>query len=247
MRSEDFDFLYSLEEHYWWFAGMRQVTDAIVRADLKKPHLRILDAGCGTGYNLNHYAALGHSLYGLDVAAEAVDGVKKRGVTKIVQASVTDIPYRSESFDLVFSFDVVCQIPVDADPQAIAEMHRVLKRGGVLFVRTPAFEWLRSSHDADLHTQHRFHQAELAQLLTRAGFKIRFATYANTLLFPIVVMRRFLKRLGIGSGTDVKPLPKSLAWVDPIFRNALGMESVVFRRNGRFPFGLSVILYAEKS
>jgi hypothetical protein len=142
---------------------------------------------------------------------------------------------------------VVCQIPVEADPQAIAEMHRVLRPGGVLFVRTPAFEWLRSSHDADLHTQHRFHQAELAQLLTRAGFRIRFATYANTLLFPVVLLRRFLKRFGIGGGTDVKPLPKALAWLDPIFRNALVMESAVLRRKGRFPFGLSVILYAEKS
>src|SRR5262249_46303131 len=161
----------------------------------------------------------GHTLFGLDVAPEAVDGVKKRGETKIVEASVTDIPYRSEHFDVVFSFDVICQIPLETHEQSITEMYRVLKPGGVLFVRTPAFEWLRSSHDADLHTQHRFTLPELQQLLTRAGFKVRFATYANAFLFPIVVLRRFLKRFGIGGGTDVKPLPKALAWIDPIFRN----------------------------
>src|SRR5262245_4624230 len=161
MRGEDFDFLYSLEERYWWFVGMRRITDTLVGAELQRPALKILDAGCGTGYNLHHYAAAGHTVYGFDIAADAVAGVQRRGMTRLVQASVTDIPFRAETFDIVFSFDVICQIPPSTNDQAIAEMHRVLKPGGLLFVRVPAFEWLRSSHDADLHTFHRFTLPEL--------------------------------------------------------------------------------------
>jgi SAM-dependent methyltransferase len=246
MRGEDFDFLYALEERYWWFVAMRRITDAIVGTQLNGRNLRILDAGCGTGYNLSHYESAGHAVFGLDIAPEAVEGVRRRGFTRITQASVSDIPYRAETFDFVFSFDVICQIPANANEKAIAEMHRVLRPGGSLFVRAPAFEWLRSSHDADLHTLHRFTLAELQAKLNRAGFKIRLGTYANSLLFPVVIVRRFLKRFGIGSGTDVKPLPAGLSWIDPIFRVVLASEAVLLQRQRRFPFGLSVIVYAEK-
>jgi SAM-dependent methyltransferase len=246
VRGADFDFLYNLEEHYWWFVAMRRITDAIVGADLQGRSLRILDAGCGTGYNLRHYQDAGHSVYGFDIATEAVEGVRRRGFTKITQASVTDIPFQAESFDLVFSFDVLCQIPIETHRQAIADMHRVLRPGGLLFVRTPAFEWLRSSHDEDLHTQHRFSTGELRRNLSSAGFNIRVSTYANSLLFPIAVVRRVLKRFGIGTGTDVKPLPRGIAWIDPVFRRVLASEAAVLQIKGGLPFGLSAIVFAEK-
>jgi hypothetical protein len=125
-------------------------------------------------------------------------------------------------------------------------MRRVLKPGGLLFVRVAAFEWLRSSHDAAIHTLHRFTLGELQQKLTQGGFKIRRATYANSFLFPIVAIRRILKHAGIGSGTDVKPLPPGLEWIDPIFRSVLASEAALLRLHGRFPFGVSAIVYAAK-
>src|SRR5262245_55515732 len=170
MRPEDFEALYALEESYWWFVAMRRITDTIAGKELRRKPLQILDAGCGTGYNLRHYEDAGHAVFGLDIASEAVDGVQKRGFKKITQASAAEIPYRSESFDLVFSFDVLCQIP-GGSAQAIREMYRVLKPGGSLFVRVPAFEWMRSSHDADLHTAHRFTRQELQKELQAAGFR----------------------------------------------------------------------------
>ena len=126
------------------------------------------------------------------------------------------------------------------------EMHRVLKPGGCLFIRVAAFEWLRSSHDAELHTQHRYTRSELQALLKHAGFELRRATYANTLLFPVILLRRSLKRFGIGGGTDVKPLPPALRWIDPIFRGIMSAEAGILRGRRSLPFGLSVICYARK-
>jgi SAM-dependent methyltransferase len=246
MRAEDFEYLYNLEERFWWFVAMRQITDTIVGPDIKKLPLDLLDAGCGTGYNIEHYEKSGHRVFSFDIAEHAIAGVLKRGFRKVCQASVTQIPYRSGTFDLVFSFDVLEQLSVEDGAHAIREMHRVLKPGGNLFIRVPAFEWMRSSHDADLNTVHRYSRPELVQMLRRVGFEIRLASYANTLLFPVVVLRRSLKRLGVGRGTDVKPLPGALGWIDPIFQNVLAAEARVLGAGKSFPFGLSVITYAKK-
>ena len=244
MRAEDFDLLYKLEENYWWFVAMRQIADTIAARELQTPNIRILDAGCGTGFNLGHYAA--HDVYGLDVTMDALEWVRKRGFEKITQASVTDIPFASGAFDLVFSFDVLPQVPAGMDIPSISEMHRVLKPGGHLFVRAAAFEWLRSSHDEELHTMHRFTRPELVEKLRSAGFEIEWSSYANGFLFPLILMRRFLKHAGIGKGTDVRPLPRGLGWLDSIFRDVLSREAGWFKSGRHLPFGLSVICYARK-
>ena len=51
---------------------------------------------------------------GFDFSAEAVKFLRLRGVANVLQASTTDIPFRSATFDLVTSFDVLCQLPAKA-------------------------------------------------------------------------------------------------------------------------------------
>ncbi|MBA3320317.1 MAG: methyltransferase type 11, partial [Pyrinomonadaceae bacterium] len=49
MQEEDFAYLYALEESFWWFAGMREITAAVLDPVLPRSQDRlILDAGCGT-------------------------------------------------------------------------------------------------------------------------------------------------------------------------------------------------------
>ncbi len=50
MEPEDFAYLFDLESDFWWFAGMRDITAAILDPICATPIDRqILDAGCGTG------------------------------------------------------------------------------------------------------------------------------------------------------------------------------------------------------
>src|SRR5436190_9928021 len=247
MRAEDFELLYRLEETYWWFVAMRQITDTIAAPDLAKLNLKILDAGCGTGFNLGYYgAAASRDVYGLDIAAAALEHVRRRGFRKVAQASITDIPFRSETFDLVFSFEVVTQTPYSAHDSALREMRRVLKPGGHLFIRVPAFMWLWSSHDDELQVRYRYSRNELVKRLGQCGFSVDWASYANGFLFPVILTRRFLKRAGIGGGTDVKPLPSGLGWLDGVFRRILAREALWFKSGKHLPFGLSLICYARK-
>ncbi|HET9130442.1 MAG TPA: class I SAM-dependent methyltransferase [Terriglobia bacterium] len=244
MRAVDYEFLFDIEEHFWWFVVMRRITDTILARQLQNSKLTILDAGCGTGFNMLHFEKAGHSVFGFDYAQEAVSAVQRREFQKVVRASITDIPYPANAFDLSYSFEVIDEVS-DSD-RAIRELYRVLKPGGCLLLRLPAFEWLRSSHDADIGTLHRYTLFEVKEKLTLAGFRIERATYANCLLFPVVGVRRLLKHFGIGVGTDTKPLPSGLRWLDPVLRSVLGLEASWIGWNLKVPFGLSAICYAVK-
>jgi SAM-dependent methyltransferase len=247
MHAQDFELLYQLEEKYWWFAAMRQITDAVTSRQLEQPNLRILDAGCGTGFNLGYYEAGGkRDVFGLEIADAALRHIRESGYRKITQASIAEIPFRSDTFDLVFSFEVVTQTPRTMHAVALSEMYRILKPGGHLFIRVPAFMWLWSSHDDQLEVRYRYRRDELAKKLSEAGFLVEWTSYANGFLFPVILLRRFLKRVGIGGGTDVKPLPRGLGWLDGIFRRVLAREALWFKSGGKLPFGLSLICYARK-
>src|SRR5262245_6262039 len=247
MQTEDYEYLYRLEEDFWWFAGMREITGVLLDPFLPPRDRVILDAGCGTGGNLEwlaRYAANGR-IVGIDLISTALNFCRERNHDRLARASATDLPFADESFDLVTSFDVLVQIPGrGADRQAMREMFRVLKPGGIAFVRGAAYEWMKSGHDEALGTERRYALDELREKLKRAGFEVLRETYANCLLFPIAAIRRLLlKRLGLAAKrSDVKPLPKNLQWSNRVLTDALLWEAKRLRDpNARLPVGLSAI------
>lgn len=252
MQAKDFEDLYYTEEKMWWFAGMREISAALLDEFCPKDFESILDIGCGTGLNLEwlkRYGAV-QSIKGLDLEAVALNFCRARGTNHLVQASATDLPFPEEYFDLITSFDVLVQIPGEkADEQAISEMFRILKPGGIAFVRAAAYRWMFSGHDVAVNTQRRYNLPELSQKLENAGFTILRKTYANTMLFPAAVFRRLvLKKIGLAeSGSDVKPFPPSLEWLNRIFTRAMFLEARFLKgQNRKLPFGLSAVCVVRK-
>ncbi len=253
MQREDYESLAALEENLWWFAGMRNISGSLLDPLLpRNSNRQILDAGCGTGGNLEWlkvYAGSGEVI-GVDLATDALHFCTKQGSQNLAQASVTHLPFRDSTFDLVTSFDVLVQLPGEnSGVEAIREMYRVLRPGGHVFARVAAYDWMRSSHDEALGTQHRYSLTELQRQLQQAGFQVRRSTYANFALLPLAILNRLvLKRIGlVGKGSDVKPLPSPLKWLDGLFKSALNLEGRWLNRSGRsLPAGLSAICVAEK-
>ena len=252
MRSEDYAHLYALEESFWWFVGMREVTAAVLDPVCPPGRARdVLDAGCGTGGMLNWlepYAG-GGRVAGIDFSPDALAFCRERGLRDVAQASVTALPFADSTFDLVTSFDVLVQIPGEgSDVRAMREMWRVLRPGGVAFVRAAAYGWMRSGHDEALGTRRRYARGELKRKMEEAGFRVLRTTYANGLLLPLAAVRRLvLKRVGLSSsGSDVKPLPRGLGWLNRAFEGALRFEARLLRSGYDLPAGLSVICLAER-
>ena len=70
----------------------------------------VLDAGCGTGYGSAELAKNALRITGTDRSADAVGFAREHyrlPNLKFVQASVTGLPYRDASFDLVVAFEVI--------------------------------------------------------------------------------------------------------------------------------------------
>jgi SAM-dependent methyltransferase len=159
---------------------------------------------------------------------------------------VLELPFAASSFDLVTSFDVLYHRAVIDEQTALRETWRVLKPGGYLLLRLPAYRWLSATHDRRVHGRHRYTADEVRGALQDAGFCVERLSYINSLLFPIPLLQRLLERIRPATeqaGSDLLP-PSPL--VNTILRFVLQAEAAWLRRGGRFPVGLSVLSLARK-
>lgn len=206
----------------------------------KKNNLKILDAGCGPGAALLYLSRFGDVL-GVDISDEALKFAKKRG--KVKKADISSLPLKDKTFDVVVCLDVLYHKWVDAK-KAFLEIKRVLKPGGILLIREPAFDWFRSSEDVASQTKHRFTTRELKRELENS-FDILKLTYANFFLFPVAFLKRLpevigmKRKKGVGDASSVSPLLNNILFF--IFRTEpLLLEYI------NFPFGTSVLCVARK-
>ena len=163
MNEQEYRAMYGLEEDHWWYVGMRAITAALLESAPLPEAPRVLDAGCGTGFNLGWLRTRGARVSGIDFYPDALHFSRLRGERALARASVVQLPFSSCVFDLVTSFDVVSHVREQADRnRSLAEFRRVLRPGGVVLVRVAAFEWLRSSHDNEALTYRRFALGEPA-------------------------------------------------------------------------------------
>ncbi len=107
--------------------------------------IKVLETGCGSCANLWMVAHEGYDAYGLDLSDESLKLGKMRldywnSKAELVCASMTDIPFEDGSMDVVIDiFSSNCLTLVDYE-LFLKEVHRVLKKGGLLFIYTPTSE-----------------------------------------------------------------------------------------------------------
>src|SRR6185436_12910322 len=155
MRDDEYRAMYDLEAQLWWYAGMRAITAAMLDRELQgRTLLRVLDVGCGTGFSLGwlrqRYAV--EQAFGVDLSPHAAALWRLRALDSVALASADGLPFIDGQFDLVTCFDVIYQLEPESAERAVSEMRRVLKPGGLLFIREPAYDWMRGAHDIAVGT-----------------------------------------------------------------------------------------------
>ena len=240
---KEYEIMYRAEQSHWWYQGMAAITRRILqRFYAPGAGLRILDAGCGTGAGLLFLSEYG-TVFGVDISPHALRFCSDRGCKEVARASVTALPFRDSSFDLVTSFDILYFEGVH-DETALEETERVLRPGGRLLMRVPAFDWLRGTHDVRVSTAHRYTSREVADKLGTGGFELEFMSYVNMILFPLAVLKRLTERWF--SPQDDSDIAVNLGPLSGLFRRCLVLESRWIPHRS-LPFGLSVIAVGKKT
>ena len=243
MEREQYAIMARREERHWWYAGMRQVALAVLDHVLDgRRDLRILDAGCGTGGTTVELQRYG-DVVGVDLAWEALEPARGRGLGELTRASVERLPFASSTFDVVTSFEVVYHLGVSNDVSALEEIRRVIKPGGLFLLRVPAHDWLRGHHDRLVHTRHRYSRSEVRVKLGSTGFAVDQLSWANTLLFPPAVAKRLIENSADG---DAEPdLWQPPVPINAVLQSLVAVEALAIPRRMPLPFGLSLLAVAR--
>ena len=227
----------------WWYrAAHANLLDALRRSPAP-PDSLLLDAGCGTGGLLRRLAEAGTGRLhvGIDVLERAAMMTRDKSGALVAVASASELPFRDASLGTIFSVDVICHRNVDPY-RAVAEALRCLLPGGSLIINVPAYQWMSSFHDRQVHNARRFERVGLRGLLIAAGFTSVHATYWNSLLFPLMVLRRKLLAPRVQE-SDVAEFP---GLADRIFGMVMAVERIGLRLGLRYPFGGSLLAVATK-
>jgi SAM-dependent methyltransferase len=114
----------------------REILLELIPDDFDWTGRRVMDFGCGGGRTLVHFQEEAElaEIWGVDVDANALSVVERDLCPPMhAQLSETDppLPFEDESFDLIWAISVWTHLTDNALPW-LAEMHRILKPGGLL-------------------------------------------------------------------------------------------------------------------
>lgn len=171
---------------------------------------RVLDAGCGEGVLVDEYAG-----------RLAIEGVDPNYSSDLVRhGSLTQLPYPDASFDRALCLDVLEHLTFDEQREALAELHRVVRPGGELFVSVPNLAHLQSRIHFLLlgrlirtasETKHPGDRpvTEYLDLAARAGFRL----VDRQGIFPTVpILTRMIRK----SPARLVPLHRALTRLLPV-------------------------------
>lgn len=156
---------------------------------------RIIDIGTGTGYYLYLLSNLGLKLdlTGFDSDEKALNEARQtlsNHKIKFIHGDILKMPFKSNTFDKVIMSEVIEHLLDDVN--SLKEVKRVLRKGGIMVLSTPSFDYpllwdpinwmlmhllgknIKSGFWSGIWNQHirLYRQRELKKVLEKAGFHI---------------------------------------------------------------------------
>ena len=136
---------------------------------------------------------------------------------------------------------------LEGEAEALKEFKRILKTNGNIIVTVPAYKFIWSKHDENLHHKRRYLLKEIVSRLENNGFKVIKSSYIITFLAPIIIFIRLLENLLSHFFTITKKnsyiiLP---GVINDFFIKILYFEAWLIKYVN-FPFGISIVCVGQK-
>jgi SAM-dependent methyltransferase len=103
-----------------------------------KPGDKILDVGCGKGFQLYELTQLcpGVEVHGIDISSYAIENAKEEIKDRLQVGSATSLPYKDSEFDFVFSINTLHNLHCYDLDKALREIERVGKKNKYICVES---------------------------------------------------------------------------------------------------------------
>jgi 2-polyprenyl-3-methyl-5-hydroxy-6-metoxy-1,4-benzoquinol methylase len=157
--------MYKVEDTLWWYQVLHDRVVEEVKSLPGFPHLKVLDAGCGTGGLMSRLKMEGVTdIQGFDFNADAVAFSRSRGL-EVHQADIRN--FSLGTFDVVISNDVLYQMDDHELLSAMDSLCSALHKGGVLISNNNAFAVFGGIHDIAVGSKRRFVKKDFERLLQK--------------------------------------------------------------------------------
>src|SRR6266508_335274 len=247
MSPEIYALLDSVPDTYWRYIARHELFSSLWQLHRQqRDNYRVLDVGCGSG-GLLAYLDKHNTIkpIGVDLFPGTLPYCLLRGINGVSVADATKLPFQADAFDLVIAQDVVEHI--EEDTAALAEIYRVCMPGGLALILVPAFKFLWSARDVDLHHYRRYTLGQLTQRMQAAGFNVVHRTYTDLFLLPLLYAAiAIAPRTSDGlADLDTANPPGKSGPMNPALL-AISRLEAAYARLATLPFGVSAVVLARK-
>jgi SAM-dependent methyltransferase len=157
--------------------------------------------------------------------------------------SALALPFRDEVFDVVAAFDVLEHC--EPESTALAELARVLRPGGRLFLSVPAYTWAWSQFDVDAGHQRRYTRQRLNRSVGAVGMNVLRSSYVFAGTLPAFAAERALRKLRKPPAEPDTRLPNVSPVLERVLLGLCRLDTWALA-HGDLPFGSSIVLAAVK-
>jgi SAM-dependent methyltransferase len=245
MNYEDFKAQNDNQDIHFWYRARKELIRKILLSATKKKDNKILEVGCGIGYNFDLLGEFGE-IEGFDNDSKVIDIARDRKID-ISCTSLEDFDMPENYYDIICCFDVLEHIKDDR--LALKKIRGGLKEGGVFIFTVPAFPSIIGAHDLAMGHQRRYTKKYLRLKIRENGFDLLTLNYWNITLFPLIYLIRKIKRISFDQNNRKKSfdteIKKTNKIVDFLLFNLLKLESKL-PVGLRMPYGLTIYGVVKK-
>jgi len=211
----------------------------------------VLEVGCSSGYFLEALrAAMPQArIVGADYTLGTLQKLGQRlHDIPLLHFDLTQCPLPDQCVDVVVLLNVLEHI--EDDEAAIAQVHRILRRGGSAIIEVPAGSHLYDSYDRGLMHFRRYDMVDLEAKLRAAGLTPIERSHLGFTIFPAFWLAKKLSRLR--HQTDPRPQGGVVNSINlskraGVLGHGLMRLEAALRSRSYVPFGVRCLVRAQRS
>jgi ubiquinone/menaquinone biosynthesis C-methylase UbiE len=140
------------------------------------PGKKVLDVGCGPGWDAKLFSNHGLDVMGIDLSKEFIRIAEtKSPKSKFLQMDMRKLEFSTAYFDGVWASASVLHVPRKEIKKVLSEVYRVLKPNGLLYISVKSGDGAKFvNNDLGINRYFVYYsEKEFKELLTAVGFSIQ--------------------------------------------------------------------------